>query len=67
MNCTTCGVPLPLRRVEPGERYDLWQCTNCGEIVRGAHDPQARPAIRANCLPAFTRPPVEKSESSDDE
>ncbi len=62
MDCTTCGLPLPLRRAEPGKRYELWQCTNCGELVRGTSDPQARPAIRANCLPAFTGPPVSKTE-----
>lgn len=50
--CATCGLPLPLRRVRPGEVGASWVCMWCGGRIFGVFDSEQNPSAIGNVTPA---------------
>jgi len=51
-HCTSCGLPLPLRRVRPGEVGSSWVCMLCGARIFGVFDDELNPSALGNVTPA---------------
>lgn len=51
-HCATCSLPLPLRRVRPGEVGASWVCMWCGGRVFGVFDSELNPSAIGNVTPA---------------
>jgi DNA-binding response OmpR family regulator len=51
-NCTTCDLPLPLRRPKPGERAQSWICSGCGGRYAAVLDRALPAEMLRNVIPA---------------
>lgn len=50
-NCTSCGLPIPLRRARPNEDAGDWECSNCGAHYRGVLEEDCPRDTRPNVRP----------------
>jgi CheY-like chemotaxis protein len=50
--CIDCGLPIPLRRVRPGDVGRSWECCGCGSRYLAVLDEGSPPDLRRNVRPA---------------
>ena len=50
-NCVDCGIPVPLRRMKPGEIGERWICAYCGMVYHAMLDETSPPGIQHNVRP----------------
>ncbi len=51
-NCVDCGLPIPLRRLRPGEVGSSWECCGCGSRYFAVLDDRFSVDVLRNVRPA---------------
>lgn len=51
-NCADCGLPIPLRRPQPGEVASSWVCAGCGSRYFAVLDDDFPPDVISDVRPA---------------